>query len=130
MFVRLFQGLTIIAEVLCKNVPEQIPPLVELFEPVLKRVYDTQRVVAAAMYAEFINQQCAGDLSLMNRLKNGLLAKLVDPSHCTLFDKMDGFVGYLAVLTGLFRTPSPHCPCLSRSHSQSSACCASRAWAM
>lgn len=69
------------AEVLCKNVPEQIPPLVELFEPVLKRVYDTQRVVAAAMYAEFINQQCAGDLSLMNRLKNGLLAKLVDPSH-------------------------------------------------
>ena len=59
-----------------------MPALVEYFEPVLKKVYDTQRSVAAAMYAEFINQQCAGDLSLMNRLKNGLLAKLVDPSHC------------------------------------------------
>ena len=66
---------------LCKHTPEHIPQLVELFEPVLKRVYDTQRIVAAAMYAEFINQQCAGDLSLMNRLKNGLLAKLVDTSH-------------------------------------------------
>jgi hypothetical protein len=76
------QGFTLIAESICKNVPEHVPALVEYFEPVLKKVYDTQRSVAAAMYAEFINQQCAGDLSLMNRLKNGLLAKLVDPSHC------------------------------------------------
>ena len=58
-----------------------MPEVVKLLAPVLKKVYDLQRVVAAALYAEFINQQCAGDLSLMNKLKNGLLNKLVDNSH-------------------------------------------------
>lgn len=73
--------LTTIAKSLCENVPELIGEFVKLFEPMLKKVYDTQRAVGAAMYAEFINQRCGGELSLVNQLKNGLLSKLVDPSH-------------------------------------------------
>ena len=60
---------------------EEVPKLVGLLDPILKKTYDYFRIVAAAMYAEFINQQCAGDLTLMNKLKNGLLAKLVDGNH-------------------------------------------------
>jgi len=72
---------TTIAAAMCKHRPQHIPALVKLFEPILKKVYPTQRVVAAAMYAEFINQGCGGELALVNRLKNGLLMKLVDPSY-------------------------------------------------
>ena len=72
---------TTIGAALCKNAPHHIAPLVKILEPTLKKVYPTQRVVAAALYSEFINQGCGGDLSLVNRLKNGLLTKLVDPSY-------------------------------------------------
>lgn len=67
----------------CARQPEHVPKLVNLYDPILKKVYEMNRIVAAAMFAEFINQQCGGDLSLMNRLKNGLLAKMVDQSHST-----------------------------------------------
>eukprot|EP00043_Microstomoeca_roanoka_P008735 m.83875 g.83875 ORF g.83875 m.83875 type:complete len:1641 (-) comp14365_c0_seq1:221-5143(-) len=73
--------ITIIVAGLCKMKPELIPGLVEFFDGVMKRVYDPQRVVAVALFAEVINQQCAGDLSLMVRLRNGLLAKIMDTSH-------------------------------------------------
>lgn len=74
-------GLTAIARAMCVHAPKQVPKLVPLMEVALKKVYDTQRVVAAACYAEFINQRCAGDLSLIEGLKLRLLEKLVDPSH-------------------------------------------------
>lgn len=44
-------------------------------------MYESQRATAASMFAEFINQRCAGSLKLINRLKNALLTKLVDQSH-------------------------------------------------
>ena len=72
---------TTISAALCKNKPDQLPRFVEIFDEVLKRVYDSQRIVAAAVFAEFINQQCGGDLSHITKLKNGLLTKLVDPCH-------------------------------------------------
>eukprot|EP00040_Diaphanoeca_grandis_P032327 m.195702 g.195702 ORF g.195702 m.195702 type:complete len:1632 (-) comp32581_c2_seq1:207-5102(-) len=74
-------GITVVAASICENVPVHVPSLVEELEPVLKQVYDSQRAVAAAVFAEFINQKCAGSFKLVNRLKNALLTKLVDPSH-------------------------------------------------
>eukprot|EP00039_Didymoeca_costata_P018820 m.335101 g.335101 ORF g.335101 m.335101 type:complete len:1638 (-) comp17516_c0_seq1:85-4998(-) len=74
-------GLTTLAASMCTTYPQHVPVLVEELEPVLKRVYDSQRTVVAAMFAEFINQRCAGSLKLINRLKNALLTKLVDPCH-------------------------------------------------
>lgn len=72
---------TTISAAVCKHRADQVPRLVEIFDEVLKRVYDSQRVVSAAVFAEFINQQCGGDLSHISKLKNGLLTKLVDPCH-------------------------------------------------
>lgn len=63
----------------------QVPLLVERFHSVLKRKFDTQRVLAVAVFAEIINQQCAGDLTLMVRLRNGLLAQIMDESHSKCF---------------------------------------------
>lgn len=74
-------GITVVAKAICENLPQHVPTLVESLEPVLKQVYDAQRAAAAAMFAEFINQRCAGSFKLVNRLKNALLTKLVDPSH-------------------------------------------------
>jgi hypothetical protein len=74
-------GLTTFAAAFSQHHPANMPGLVEEFEPVLKRVYDPQRTVVAAMFAEFINQRCCGSLKLINRLKNALLTKLVDNCH-------------------------------------------------
>jgi hypothetical protein len=74
-------GLTTFASAFCDAFPQHMPGLVEELEPVLKRVYDPQRTVAAAVFAEFINKKCAGSLKLVNRLKNALLTKLVDHCH-------------------------------------------------
>ncbi|EGD80633.1 hypothetical protein PTSG_01221 [Salpingoeca rosetta] len=71
---------TVVAQ-LCQHKPDMVPFLVEFFHGVMKRKFDTQRVLAVALYAEVINQQCAGDLSLMVRLRNGLLAQIMDESH-------------------------------------------------
>ena len=74
-------GLTAFAASFSQHLPQHMPVLVKELEPVLKRVYDPQRSVAAAMFAEFINQRCGGSLKLINRLKNALLTKLVDNCH-------------------------------------------------
>lgn len=74
-------GLTALAGSLCTHLPQHVPVLVEELEPSLKQPYDNQRVVVAAMFAEFINQRCAGSVKLINRLKNALLTKLVDHYH-------------------------------------------------
>eukprot|EP00056_Hartaetosiga_gracilis_P010973 m.164139 g.164139 ORF g.164139 m.164139 type:complete len:1643 (-) comp13422_c0_seq2:1128-6056(-) len=75
------EAFKIVIASLCNNKPDVIPTLVDLFDEVMKRVYDTQRVLAVIVFAEVINQRCAGDLSLMIRLRNGLLAKTMDQNH-------------------------------------------------
>jgi len=75
------EGIGIIAGALCENMPQHVPTMVEELEPILKKVYDAQRTVVAAMFAEFINRRCANSLTLINRLKNALLTKLVDHCH-------------------------------------------------
>ncbi len=52
-------ALATIAEALCAHETHKasVRPVVEALEPVLKRVYDTQRMGAAAIMAEFINQK-------------------------------------------------------------------------
>ncbi len=49
-----------IAEALCAHRPANIKPVIEGLEPMLKRVYDSQRMGAAAVMAEFINQRWVG----------------------------------------------------------------------
>eukprot|EP00055_Hartaetosiga_balthica_P017962 m.125831 g.125831 ORF g.125831 m.125831 type:complete len:1630 (-) comp9433_c5_seq1:159-5048(-) len=75
------EAFKIVIAALAQNKPDVIPTIVDLFDEVMKRVYDPQRVLAVIVFAEVINQQCAGDLSLMVRLRNGLLAKTMDQNH-------------------------------------------------
>ncbi|EDQ91217.1 uncharacterized protein MONBRDRAFT_31461 [Monosiga brevicollis MX1] len=75
------EAIMIVVKAICESNPEAVPLLVASFDPVLKKVYDMQRIAGAAVYAEIINQQCAGHTNLINKLKNGLLSKLVDTNH-------------------------------------------------
>lgn len=75
------KGLTYIAELICMNRSDQVAAIIEQFETVMIRVYDSQRVAAAAVFAEFINRRCGGQLELITRLKNGLMTKVGDKSH-------------------------------------------------
>ncbi len=50
-------ALATITEALCTHRANDIRPVIEFLEPVLKRVYDSQRMGAAAIMAEFINQR-------------------------------------------------------------------------
>ena len=43
-------GIGIIAGALCENMPQHVPTMVEELEPILKKVYDAQRTVVAAMF--------------------------------------------------------------------------------
>jgi len=73
--------LTLLSKTIVVGAADQIPALVQQFDPVIKRVYVLQRIAAACFFAEVINNQCGGHLNLLNALKNGLLTKIVDQSH-------------------------------------------------
>ena len=51
------EGLTLLARGLAIHGGDYVTPLVKEFEPVMKRVYEWQRVAAACFYAEVINNQ-------------------------------------------------------------------------
>eukprot|EP00118_Oscarella_pearsei_P020077 m.216363 g.216363 ORF g.216363 m.216363 type:complete len:533 (+) comp39860_c0_seq19:3469-5067(+) len=75
------EGVTTMAWALCRHVPEEVPKVVNFLTPVLSNLYEPQRVVTAAFFAELINQQCLGDMNLVELLMNSLLGRLVDSSH-------------------------------------------------
>eukprot|EP00794_Sanderia_malayensis_P004075 gene4075-4629_t len=74
-------GFEIIAKGLCEATPKSVNDIVSCLLQALQSSYDTQRVVAAATFAELINQRCNGDMQLVELLMNSLLSKLVDPAH-------------------------------------------------
>eukprot|EP00049_Salpingoeca_infusionum_P022643 m.7920 g.7920 ORF g.7920 m.7920 type:complete len:1638 (-) comp5302_c0_seq1:139-5052(-) len=75
------EAFTAIAAGLCNHKGSEIGRIVSCLDFSLKRIYEGERAVAVALFAEFLNQKCAGDLSLVNALRNGLLGKIVDSSH-------------------------------------------------
>lgn len=75
-------GVVVIARALCKAAPQQVPKVVEQLNPSLSSVYDAQRIVVAAFFAELIDQKCGGKaVSVVEILMNSLLSRLVDSSH-------------------------------------------------
>jgi len=74
-------GVVVIARALCKAAPQQVPKVVDYLNPSLSSVYDAQRIVAAAFFAELIDQKCGGKVSVVEILMNSLLSRLVDSSH-------------------------------------------------
>ncbi|KAK7115260.1 maestro heat-like repeat-containing protein family member 1 isoform X1 [Littorina saxatilis] len=66
------------------SIPEDsqhVGKIVTSLTSVLSSLYENQRVTVAAFFAELINQQCAGDESLVELIMNSLLGRLVDTSH-------------------------------------------------
>eukprot|EP00795_Rhopilema_esculentum_P001016 gene1016-15340_t len=74
-------GLEIVVRGLCDVASKHISDIVTCLLQALQSTYDTQRVVAAGLFAELINQRCRGDLQLVELLINSMLSKLVDPCH-------------------------------------------------
>lgn len=74
-------GVVVIARAFCKAAPQQVPKVVEQLNPSLSSVYDAQRIVVAAFFAELINQKCGGKVAVVEILMNSLLSRLVDSSH-------------------------------------------------
>ncbi|XP_041376876.1 maestro heat-like repeat-containing protein family member 1 [Gigantopelta aegis] len=77
------EAFTVLARILVSSPNESghISKIVTNLISVLSSIYDTQRVVVAAFFAELINQRCAGDDYLVELIMNGLLGRLVDSSH-------------------------------------------------
>jgi len=63
---------------LVESMPQYVSKLVTVVNPIMGSLYEPQRVMAAALLAELINQKCGGDLELVETLVNSLLGKLVD----------------------------------------------------
>lgn len=74
-------GVCAIARALCKAVPQLVPKVVDHLNPILSTVYDAQRIVAAAFFAELIDQKCGGKVEVVEVLMNSLLSRLVDTSQ-------------------------------------------------
>lgn len=74
-------GVVLIARALCQAIPQQVPKVVEQLNPTLSSVYDAQRIVVAAFFAELIDQKCGGKVAVVEILMNSLLSRLVDSSH-------------------------------------------------
>ncbi|CAH1780505.1 unnamed protein product, partial [Owenia fusiformis] len=75
------EAVTSIAKSVSENQPDMVSRIVSCLNPVLSGPYDSQRVVAAAFFAELINQKCCGDMTLVELLMNSLLGRLVDTNH-------------------------------------------------
>ncbi|ELT91566.1 hypothetical protein CAPTEDRAFT_173785 [Capitella teleta] len=81
-------GFALLTKCLVEFQPHCIGHLVSNLNPLLgASVYDPQRMMAAAVYAQVISERslieegCAGDSNLVDLLVNGLLARLVDSNH-------------------------------------------------
>ncbi|ESO87809.1 hypothetical protein LOTGIDRAFT_234834 [Lottia gigantea] len=77
------EAMTILARALisCPEEAKHTAKIVANLTSVLQSIYDPQRVVVAAFFAELINQKCAGDELLVELIMNSLLGRLVDSSH-------------------------------------------------
>ncbi|XP_076448959.1 maestro heat-like repeat-containing protein family member 1 isoform X1 [Babylonia areolata] len=81
--VQFTEAITILARCLVST-PEDsqhTSKIVTSLTSTLGSLYENQRVTVAAFFAELINQQCAGDDSLVELIMNSLLGRLVDTSH-------------------------------------------------
>ncbi|XP_067055526.1 maestro heat-like repeat-containing protein family member 1 [Acropora muricata] len=74
-------GVVIVARALCKAAPHQVPKIADQLDSALSSVYDAQRIVTTAFFAELIDQKCGGKVSVVEVLMNSLLSRLVDSSH-------------------------------------------------
>jgi hypothetical protein len=75
------EGLTLCAKALCDFAPKEVNKVISCLTPILSSLFESQRVVAAAFFAELINQQCLGDMTQVELLMNSLLGRLIDSSH-------------------------------------------------
>ncbi|XP_025115241.1 maestro heat-like repeat-containing protein family member 1 isoform X3 [Pomacea canaliculata] len=77
------QAITMLAKYLVSDPEDKrhTSKIVTSLTSVLSSLYENQRVTVAAFFAELINQQCAGDDSLVELIMNSLLGRLVDTSH-------------------------------------------------
>ncbi|XP_046558810.1 LOW QUALITY PROTEIN: maestro heat-like repeat-containing protein family member 1 [Haliotis rubra] len=77
------ESITTLARVLVASTAEAAytSKIVANLTSVLSSLFDPQRVVVAAFFAELINQKCAGDDTLVELIMNSLLGRLVDSSH-------------------------------------------------
>ncbi|KAL5022847.1 hypothetical protein ScPMuIL_002002 [Solemya velum] len=77
------EGITILTRAIAtgETTTEYVPNIAAPLVSVLSSVYDPQRIVVAAFFAELINQRCVEDLPLMEIVVNSLLGRLVDSSH-------------------------------------------------
>ncbi|XP_077982268.1 maestro heat-like repeat-containing protein family member 1 [Glandiceps talaboti] len=73
-------GMTIMAKAIAEHHPQKVSKIVSCLTAALSSLHDPQRIVAVSFFAELINQQCAGDISLVEMLMNNLLGRLVDSS--------------------------------------------------
>ena len=54
-------GLQMVVVAICEQQPSAVNDLVSSLIPTLASTFDSQRVVAMAIFAELINQRCCGD---------------------------------------------------------------------
>ncbi|XP_071092263.1 maestro heat-like repeat-containing protein family member 1 [Haliotis cracherodii] len=77
------EAITTLARILVTSTAEcaYTSKIVANLTSVLSSLFDPQRVVVAAFFAELINQKCAGDDTMVELIMNSLLGRLVDSSH-------------------------------------------------
>lgn len=69
------------AKALAVHYQRHLPGVVTCFNPMLSSVYDSQRIVAVAFFAELINHHRRLDQTALELLLNSMLGRLVDGSH-------------------------------------------------
>nr|XP_022339324.1 maestro heat-like repeat-containing protein family member 1 isoform X2 [Crassostrea virginica] len=77
------EGFTILTRALVGSTvaAPHVSKIVASVTSALSSLYDPQRVVVAAFFAELINQKCMDDGDLVELVMNSLLGRLVDSSH-------------------------------------------------
>ncbi|XP_071959367.1 maestro heat-like repeat-containing protein family member 1 [Antedon mediterranea] len=78
---KLPDGITAIAKELVEYNPEYVGKIMACLNPSLASLYESQRIVVVAFFAELINQKCGGDMSMVEMIVNNLLGRLVDANH-------------------------------------------------
>ncbi|KAK3746766.1 hypothetical protein QZH41_013595 [Actinostola sp. cb2023] len=75
------QGVTLLARGICATTPQHVAKITTAFQTSFCSIYDAQRIVIAAFFAELIDQRCGGNVQLVDLLMTSLLGRLVDTSQ-------------------------------------------------
>ncbi|XP_041962834.1 maestro heat-like repeat-containing protein family member 1 isoform X1 [Alosa sapidissima] len=77
------EGITLLSRAMAKHAGPRLPAIVEALCPSLNNIYECQRIVVTAFFAELLNHHVVTELMMMDLLMNNMMERISEPC-CTV----------------------------------------------